>query len=104
MWSTWDSSTTFFAYTSDNFNDYVKHTSGGVTRLWKAKKTSLNQTPDFGIYWELADMCSKTLTGCKMRYGFNPQSVGTSTSTGKCDTDTKVVLPFGGFPGARSFN
>jgi lambda family phage minor tail protein L len=104
VWSTWDSSTTFFAYTSDNFNDYVKHTSGGVTRLWKAKKTSLNQTPDFGIYWELADMCSKTLTGCKMRYGFNPQSVGTSTSTGKCDTDTKVVLPFGGFPGARSFN
>lgn len=104
IWDTWSSSTTYYAYTDDRYNDYVRYTSGGLTRLWKAKKTNLNQTPDFGEYWEIADACSKTTTGCKMRYGFTPITPGTATSTGSTKTDTSVTLPFGGFPGARTFS
>lgn len=104
VWDTYSASTTYYAYTDDRYNDYVKYTSGGLTKLWKAKKTSVGQTPEFGEYWEPGDVCSKTLTGCKMRYGFDPISVGTATSTGKANPSTEVVLPFGGFPGSKKFS
>ena len=88
----------------DKYNDYVSATVGGKVRLFKAKKTSIGQTPSIGSeYWEIADTCSKTLTGCKKRFGFNPLSVGTASSTGSTATDTRVILPFGGFPGAKNF-
>lgn len=103
IWKTWSNSTTYYAYTDDRFNDYVRYTSGGVTRLWKAKKTNLNQAPDFNEYWELGDLCGKTLKSCKQRYGWDPLSVGTATTTAKANPDTTAVLMFGGFPGARSF-
>jgi len=104
VWDTYSASTTYYAYTDDRYNDYVRYTSGGLTKLWKAKKTSIGQTPEFGDYWEPGDVCSKTLTGCKMRYGFDPISVGTATTTGKATPSTEVVLPFGGFPGSRKFS
>ena len=104
IWDTWSSSTTYYAYTDDRYNDYVRYTSGGITRLWKVKKTNSNEAPDFGEFWELGDMCSKSLTACKMRFGFEPITAGTSTSTGKAKTNTGVVLPYGGFPAARGFN
>tara|TARA_R110001592_G_scaffold255696_1_gene519469 strand:+ start:4809 stop:6050 length:1242 start_codon:yes stop_codon:yes gene_type:complete len=104
VWTTWSNSTTYYIYTDDRYNDYVKYTSGGITRLWKAKKTSINQAPDFGEYWELGDMCGKTTKACKMRYGFNPQASGTATTTSKHNASTQVVLPFGGFPGAKAFS
>ena len=104
VWDTYSASTTYYAYTDDRYNDYVRYTSGGLTKLWKAKKTSVGQTPEFGDYWEPGDVCSKTLTGCKMRYGFDPISVGTATTTGKATPSTEVVLPFGGFPGSKKFS
>ena len=104
IWDTYSASTTYYAYTDDRYNDFVRYTSGGLTKLWKAKKTSVGQTPGFGEYWEPGDVCSKTLTGCKMRYGFDPISVGTASSTGKGKPSTEVVLPFGGFPGSRKFS
>ena len=104
IWDTYSASTTYYAYTDDRYNDFVRHASGGLTKLWKAKKTSVGQTPGFGEYWEPGDVCSKTLTGCKMRYGFDPISVGTASSTGKGKPSTEVVLPFGGFPGSRKFS
>jgi len=104
VWDTYSASTTYYAYTDDRYNDYVRYTSGSLTKLWKAKKTSVGQTPEFGDYWEPGDVCSKTLTGCKMRYGFDPISAGTATSTGKANPSTEVVLPFGGFPGSKKFS
>lgn len=104
IWDTYNASTTYYAYTDDRYNDFVRYTSGGLTKLWKAKRTSVGQTPEFGEYWEPGDVCSKTLTGCKMRYGFDPISVGTASSTGKAKPSTEVVLPFGGFPGSRKFS
>lgn len=104
VWDTYSSSTTYYAYTDDRYNDFVRHTSGGLTKLWKAKKTSVGQTPGFGDYWEPGDVCSKTMTACKMRYGFDPINVGTASSSGKATPATEVVLPFGGFPGSRQFS
>lgn len=104
VWDTYSASTTYYAYTDDRYNDYVRYTVGGLIKLWKAKKTSIGQTPEFGDYWEPGDVCSKTMTGCKMRYGFDPISIGTATSTGKATPSTEVVLPFGGFPGSQKFS
>ena len=104
IFSAYSSSITYYAYTQDNYNDYVTATVNGKVRLFKAKITSIGQPPSIGSeYWEIADTCSKTLTGCKKRYGFNPLTLGTASSTGNTATDTRVVLPFGGFPGAKNF-
>ena len=103
FFDTWDNSKTYYAYTDDRYNDYVKYTASSVTRLWKTKMGSLNKTPEFGSYWEMGDVCGKRLTSCNKRYGFNPISANTASSTGTPKTDTSVQLPFGGFPGARKF-
>ena len=104
VFSTYSNTTTYYAYTNDKYNDYVAATVDGKVRLFKAKKTSLGQFPSIGSkYWAIADICSKTLTGCKKRFGFNPITKGTASSTGKTATDTRVILPFGGFPGAKNF-
>ena len=49
-------------------------------------------------YW-IADECSKSLTGCRLRWG---SSKGAVNATG-C-TITKGQLPFGGFPAARKIS
>ena len=49
-------------------------------------------------YW-IADECSKTLTGCRMRWGVRG-SVQNDTGKSSCGI-TKGELPFGGFPAAR---
>lgn len=104
VFGAYSSSTTYYAYTEDKHNSYVTATVGGKVRLFRAKKTSVGQTPSIGSeYWAIADICSKTLTGCKKRFGFNPKSLGTASSTGSTSTDTRVILPFGGFPGAKNF-
>jgi lambda family phage minor tail protein L len=49
-------------------------------------------------YW-IADECSKTLTGCRMRWGTRG-SVQNDSGLSSCGI-TKGELPFGGFPAAR---
>ena len=104
IWDTYSASTTYYAYTDDRYNDFVRYTADGLTKLWKTKKTSVGQTPGFGEYWEPGDVCSKTLTACKMRFGFDPIVRVTASTTGKAKPNTEVVLPFGGFPGAKRFS
>ena len=104
VFSAYSNTTTYYAYTNDKYNDYVSATVDGKVRLFKAKKTSLGQSPFIGSkYWAIADICSKSLTGCKKRFGFNPINNATASSTGRTTTDTRVILPFGGFPGAKNF-
>lgn len=104
VFTSYSNSTTYYSYTNDKYNDYVTATVDGKLRLFKAKKTSLGQAPFIGSkYWAIADICSKSLTGCKKRFGFNPITLSSTSSTGRTDTDTRVILPFGGFPGAKNF-
>jgi len=67
-------------------------------------KTSVptNTPPPNSAYW-IADECSKTLNGCRLRWG-----TGGSVSQGSCSigpvgnaAGTQGGLPFGGFPAAR---
>ena len=65
--------------------------------------------PPHSDYWT-ADRCSKTLKGCKMRWGSAGAaencSTGDTTSSAPCSssnrTKTNVLLPFGGFPGTNT--
>ena len=110
---TYSHGTTYFAYKDDRYNDYVifqdnTAPSGAMTYqktlMWKAKKTSKNVPPAHGDSWERGDLCSKTLEGCGRRFGFNPKTASSASSTGHDDFSTTVVIPFGGFPGAKAFN
>jgi len=60
----------------------------------------VNTPPPNSSYW-IADECSKTLNGCRLRWGN-----GGSVSQGKCKIgptfeNASGGLPFGGFPAAR---
>ena len=62
--------------------------------------TSINENnpPPNDEYW-IADECSKTLTGCRMRWGVRG-SVQNDAGLSSCGI-SKGELPFGGFPAAR---
>lgn len=88
-----------------NLDDVVKTTEStttvlGVTkdyiRIWKAiRAVPVNKDPKKQpTYWVRIDGCGKLINSCKIRFQ------GNNTSTG---LDTRTPLPFGGFPGSRSF-
>ena len=104
VYTTWSNSTTYYAYTDDTLNPYVLYTDSGITKLWKAQHTSLNKTPGFTNYWEMGDACSKTITGCSMRYNSIPIAAGTAASNMKTEIAERGSLPFGGFPGAKRYS
>lgn len=106
IYSTYNHGTEYFTYIDDRDNDYVVFTDNvsssetyNKALLWKASQPSKSQVPAYSKYWEKGDLCSKTTTGCKMRFGV----VATSGGTGKTSTTREALLPFGGFPAARSF-
>ena len=113
LYSSYSHGTEYFTYEDDKYNDYVTFQDNTAavgaetyqkTLLWKATKPSQNTAPTYSIFWERGDACSKTLKGCGMRFGFNPKNVGTASSTANSNFSTQVVLPFGGFPGAKNFS
>ena len=104
VYATWSNSTTYYAFTDDRLNQYVSYEANSLTKLWKTKETNLNQTPGENKYWEMGDTCSKTITGCAMRYNGDPISSGTASSTMKTSTVDRWTLPYGGFPGAKRYS
>ena len=108
---TYSHGTEYFTYSDDRYNDYVLFTDNvsssetyNKTIMWKAVKPSENVKPDFGLYWQRGDTCSKSLDGCKLRFGFQPKDSANSSTTGKAATNTGADLPFGGFPAAKAFS
>ena len=60
--------------------------------------TFTNVCPPHSTYWE-PDQCSKTLKGCKLRWGISGKAfTGDSSTSGIA----KEFLPFGGFPGTNT--
>ena len=88
-----------------NKNDSVYISKNKIKYYFVAKEKMLQSTnkknpPPNSQYW-IADECSKTLNGCRLRWG-----AGGSVSQGYCkigpDFDSGAGgLPFGGFPAAR---
>jgi|MDSZ01.1.fsa_nt_gb lambda family phage minor tail protein L len=57
-----------------------------------------NVCPPHSTYWE-PDQCSKTLKGCKLRWGNSGKAF---TGDGITSGTAKDFLPFGGFPGTNT--
>ena len=59
-------------------------------------------SPPHSDYWE-ADRCSKTLKGCKFRWG-SATNVGAKNinPNGGAPVIANPFLPFGGFPGTNT--
>jgi len=58
---------------------------------------------DESAYWVRADLCSKTLRGCKCRFQFNPRSETGANAAPSSEKRRSLPLPFGGFPGTLKF-
>ncbi len=105
IYQTYSNSTTWYAYNDDRYSDYVIHND----LIWKAKRTQASGGSQIAPsatatdYSERGDVCGKRLNSCKCRFGFNPITATSASSTGKGTKDTELSLPFGGFPGARKF-
>jgi lambda family phage minor tail protein L len=113
IYSAYSHGTSYFKYENDRYNDYTTFTDNTAstghetyqkTLLWRVKNTNVNIPPAHGSSWERGDLCSKSLTGCGMRFGFNPNSPNSTSSVPETDFSTTVVIPFGGFPGSKSFS
>jgi len=87
---TWNSSSEY------TINSKVKTIIAGHTEIWEAvRAVPANKNPSTNkSYWKRLDVCSKTLTGCKLRFQGNNSDTNLNTS---------ISLPFGGFPGSRKF-
>lgn len=83
--------------------DHVLHSD----KVWKCliahnSSTSVAGTitpQDDSAYWVRADLCSKTLRGCKCRFQFKPRSEAANNAAPSSQKRKVVPLPFGGFPG-----
>jgi lambda family phage minor tail protein L len=98
--ATHNTSTTYYAFTDDKYNDYVKSAS----TVWKVKRTNTNVTPGYNVQWQRGDSCGKRLTSCNKRFNFNPITAGSSSSLQKHNPTRDKVLPFGGFPGSQRYS
>ena len=112
-YSAYSHGTEYFSYSDDKYNDYVTFQDNTSpvgaqtyqkTLMWKTRKANKNQAPESGAFWQRGDLCSKSLTGCGRRFGFNPKTASSATTTGHDDHSTTVVIPFGGFPGSKAFS
>lgn len=98
-WRAANQYTTYSSSTSYTVGKYVKYDN----KIWKAVVATTGRAPEDGSrYWNRADLCSKTLAGCKARFGFKPITEGTGNQAG-VDKKLDIVLPFGAFPGSDKF-
>lgn len=95
----WSSGTSYVTYSQGKlYNPIVTHDN----KVWVAVSPSTGVTPGTDeFYWERIDTCGKKLTSCAIRYKAI-QFSGDIPRASKQDED--IVLPYGGFPGAKRFN
>lgn len=91
-------STSAWSSTATNYTtaDLVHTITGSHKRIWEAiRPVPVNTSPDTNpFYWKRIDVCGKRLSSCKIRYQGN---------SANSDLNSAVPLPFGGFPGARTY-
>ena len=96
--------TVYNSGTAYSVGDYVEYDNGTQTTVWKCLVAGTGNTPDTNsTYWTKADICGKTLSSCKCRFQFKPQSVGSSNSEPSTEKNTGKTLPFGAFIGSMKF-
>jgi len=118
VYNTYSASTTYNVYTNIDYNEYVAHDREGEispdpdthTRIWQVStKTQTggahNATPNHNSFWQLGEQCSKSLTGCALRFRCQFSDSGTGSPEYKVPSTVlkEGQLPFGGFPGSKKF-
>lgn len=97
IYETYSSTNTYYGYQDKRFNEYVLKDN----RLWQVKRVTqtlgAHNTVEEGDFWTAGDVCGKKLRSCSMRF----QAIENSQSQGGFDRkrDSRIALPFGGFPG-----
>lgn len=90
-----DSSITVKGYKDKRYNTYFVKNSF----LWKVKRNTQTLAHDTalqeGDLWTQGDVCGKTLTSCAMRFQAVPDGNGGFTRA----RDSRIALPYGGYPG-----
>ena len=99
---TYNTSTTYYAYTDPKFNDYILESN----TLWQVKKTQdggSHGARTEGVNWTTGDVCGKKIASCKLRFHANTNTNATIAAAGgvSAGTSSHVPLRFGGFPGAK---
>jgi len=110
VYSAYSASATYNVYTDPNYNDYVTYTLAGESfpRLFKKilvtqAGSSQGSNPAYNKHWDLGDVCGKRLYSCTRRFQYkNATSNGTTVPS--TVYDQTVILPFGGFPGSRTYS
>ena len=100
--------------TASSPTPYVSSTAYSATNIVYITKDNINyyyvakgsvpadNPPPHTDYWE-ADRCSKTLNGCKLRWGSSGAAKKCTDSATPCTKGVaKTLLPFGGFPGTNT--
>jgi len=79
----------------------VDTSNSNYTQIWEAIRVVPQESSNGQYnplknraYWKRLDVCSKTLSGCKVRFQGNNSNF---------DLNTSFSLPFGGFPGSKQF-
>lgn len=110
VYTNYSSSATYEVFTDPSYNSYVANTLSGESfpRLFKKidvtqASSSQGANPGYNKHWELGDVCGKRLYSCTRRFQYR-----TATSNGVSVPNTvydqTVILPFGGFPGSRTYS
>ena len=88
----------YYGFTDNRFNHYI--VSAG--RLWQVKRTTqdgnAHQPRQSGDFWKLGDVCGKKVTSCAMRFQAKITTDGSGAGFAEI-RDSRISLPFGGFPG-----
>ena len=118
VYNTYSASTTYNVYTNVDYNEYVAHDRGGEispdpdthVKIWQVSTRTQtggahNATPDHNSFWQLGEQCSKSLTGCALRFRCQFSDSGTGSPEYKVPSTVlkEGQLPFGGFPGSKRF-
>jgi lambda family phage minor tail protein L len=107
VYSAYSDVATYTVYTDPSYNSYVMSTYDGGPRLFKKRYVTQagkaqGADPGYNEQWEVGDSCGKRLFSCTRRYQYKPAG-----SLGQIVPDTvsdqTIILPFGGFPGSRTF-
>lgn len=90
------SSSSTYTYVDEDTPVRVKTTDNSHTQIWRLLRSApAGKTPSTNpYYWYREDVCGKLITSCKLRFQ------GNNTDA---NLDTGKSLPFGGFPGSKTF-
>ena len=110
VFETYSASGTYTVFTDPSYSSYVTSTLAGETspRLFKKiyatqASTAQGSVPGYNKHWEIGDVCGKRLNSCTKRFQYI-RTTSNSISVPSTIYDQTVVLPFGGFPGSRTYS